>query len=45
MNYANLGLCLNAEGYLGLGNPGAFLGFFLILVVFFLPFFLGKRHE
>ena len=34
MNYANLGLCLNAEQYAGLDHPAAFLGIMLILVGF-----------
>lgn len=34
MNYANLGLCLNAERYIGMDHPAVFLGFLLILVIF-----------
>ena len=43
MNYANLGLCLNAERYLGLDHPAGFLGIMLILVIF--SFYLSFRGE
>lgn len=43
MNYANLGLCLNAERYAGLDNFGGLLVLGLILVAF--SFYLSFRGE
>jgi hypothetical protein len=43
MNYPNIGLCMNAEGYAGLDHPVWFLFFCLILVAFSL--YLSFRGE
>ena len=43
MNYANLGLCLKPEAYVGLDHPVYFLLFCLILVAFSL--YLSFRGE
>lgn len=43
MNYANLGLCLNPQKYVGLDHPAYFLLFCLILVGFSL--YLSFRGE
>ncbi len=34
MNYANMGVCLNPERYVGIDHPAVFLGMMLILVGF-----------
>ena len=43
MNYANAGLCMNAERYAGPDHPVWFLLFCLILVAF--SFYLSFRGE
>jgi hypothetical protein len=43
MNYANLGLCLQPERYVGLDHPAFFLFFLLILVA--LSLYLSFRGE
>jgi len=43
MNYANMGLCLQPERYIGWDHPVFFLGFLLILVA--LSLYLSFRGE
>lgn len=43
MNYANMGVCLNPERYIGIDHPAVFLGMMLILVGF--SFYLSFRGE